>query len=265
MIKPGLFNSIFVIPILNILVLFYFVFEFLHIPYSFGFAIIALTALVRIILQPFFNQQMQTSKKMQEIKPQMDALTKKYKNDKKGLQQEQLKLYQQAGINPAAGCLFMIVQIPVFIALYQALLLFLQNTNQAKVIADVNKILYFPGISITSFNPWFCGFNLAIAPNVANNPFYYIIPVITAILQYYQVKVSAPPSTPAIVKPGEKTSTQEDFQKAMGTQMKYIFPVLIGWFAYTLPVGLSLYWNVFSLFSIIQYRNLNKIKVDKNG
>ena len=40
--------------------------------------------------------------------------------------------------------------------------------------------------------------------------------------------------------------------------MKYIFPVLIGWFAYTLPVGLSLYWNVFSLFSIIQYRNINK-------
>ena len=258
MIKPGFFNSLFVIPILNILVLFYFVFEFLHIPFAFGFAIIALTTLVRLVLQPFFNQQMQTSKKMIEIKPQMDALTKKYKNDKKGLQQEQLKLYQQAGINPAAGCLFMIVQIPVFIALYQALLLFLQNTNQAKVIADVNKILYIPGIRITTFDPMFFGFNLAVAPNVAGNVFYYIIPVITAILQYLQVKVSTPQSAPAIVKAGEKTSTQEDFQKAMGTQMKYIFPVLIGWFAYTLPVGLSLYWNVFSLFSIIQYRNINK-------
>ncbi|MDP3974502.1 MAG: YidC/Oxa1 family membrane protein insertase [bacterium] len=259
MIKPGFFNSLFVIPILNILVLFYFVFEFLHIPFAFGFAIIALTTLVRLVLQPFFNQQMQTSKKMIEIKPQMDALTKKYKNDKKGLQQEQLKLYQQAGINPAAGCLFMIVQIPVFIALYQALLLFLQNTNPAKVIADVNKILYIPGVRITTFDPMFFGFNLSVAPNVAGNVFYYIIPVITAALQYFQVKVSTPPSAPAIVKKeGEKTSTQEDFQKAMGTQMKYIFPVLIGWFAYTLPVGLSLYWNVFSLFSIIQYRNINK-------
>lgn len=264
MIKPGFFSSIFVIPILNILVLFYFIFEFLHIPFSFGFAIISLTVLVRIVLQPFFNQQMQTSKKMQEIKPQMDALTKKYKNDKKALQQEQLKLYQQAGINPAAGCLFMVVQIPVFIALYQALLLFLKNTNQAKVIADVNKILYFKGISISSFNPWFFGFNLAIAPNAAENPFYYLIPVITAVLQYFQVKVSTP-STPAIVKTDEKSSGQEDFQKAMTSQMKYVFPILIGWFAYTLPVGLSLYWNVFSLFSIIQYRNLNKVKVDKNG
>lgn len=255
-----LFNSLFVIPIKNVLVLFNWTFDYFNIPFAFGFAIIALTALVRIILQPFFNQQMQTSKKMIEIKPQMDALTKKYKNDKKGLQQEQLKLYQQAGINPAAGCLFMIVQIPVFIALYNTLFSILQTNNLSKVIIEINKILYIPGIKITSIDPMFFGFNLAIAPKVAGNVFYYIIPVITAILQYLQVKVSTPQNAPAIVKEGEKTSTQEDFQKAMGTQMKYIFPVLIGWFAYTLPVGLSLYWNVFSLFSIIQYRNLNKAK-----
>jgi len=50
-----------------------------------------------------------------------------------------------------------------------------------------------------------------------------------------------------------------DFQKAMNTQMKFIFPLMIGWFSYTLPVGLSLYWNIFSLFSIMQYKKL-KVK-----
>jgi len=255
MIKPGFFNSVFVIPILNLLVLFYVGFSYLKIPWAFGFAIVALTALVRIILRPFFNQQMETAKKMAEMKPQIDNLQKKYKDDKKTLQQEQLKLYQQAGINPAAGCLFMIVQIPVFIALYQALLLFLQKGDQAKIIAQINKVVYFPFLKVTSIDPWFFVFNLAISPSVAKNPYYFIIPIITAFLQYYQVQVSTPPQP----KVDEKSKgNSEDFQTAMNTQMKFIFPLLIGWFSYTLPVGLSLYWNIFSLFSIIQYKKIKK-------
>lgn len=256
MIKPGFFSSIFIIPILNVLVAFYVMFSFLRIPFALGFAIITLTFLIRLILQPFFNQQMQTAKKMQDIKPQLDILNKKYKGDKKRIQQEQLKLYQQAGINPAAGCLFMVIQIPVFIALYQAMLLFLQSGDQAKIIAGINKVLYSKALYIKAIDPNFFGFNLAASPNTAGNPIYYVIPLITAVLQYYQVKVSTPaqPNLPTTDKKGG----QEDFQKAMTSQMKYIFPLLIGWFAYTLPVGLSLYWNVFSLFSIIQYRKLNK-------
>ena len=263
MIKPGLFSSIFIIPILNVLVAFYVVFSFLRIPFALGFAIITLTFLVRFLLQPFFNQQMQTAKKMQDIKPQLDILTKKHKGDKKMIQQEQLKLYQQAGINPAAGCLFMIVQIPVFIALYRALLLFLHNGDQSKVIADINNVLYSKALYIKSIDPNFFGLNLAASPQTVGNPIYFLVPVVTAALQYYQVKVSTPiqsKSTPAQpnVPSTDKKGSQEDFQKAMTSQMKYVFPLLIGWFAYTLPVGLSLYWNVFSLFSIIQYRKLNK-------
>jgi len=259
MLKPGFFSSVFIIPILNLLVLFYVAFTYIRIPWAFGFAIVALTALVRIILRPFFNQQMETAKKMQELKPQIDNLQKRYKEDKKTLQQEQLKLYQQAGINPAAGCLFMIVQIPVFIALYQALLLFLQKGDQTKIIAEINNVVYFPFLKITSIDPWFFGFNLALSPSTANNPFYFIIPVITAFLQYYQVKVS----TPTLPKPKTEgvKENKDDLQSAMNTQMKYIFPLLIGWFSYTLPVGLSLYWNIFSLFSIIQYKNIKpKVK-----
>lgn len=202
---------------------------------------------------------METAKKMQDLKPHLDKLSKKHGTDRQKLQQAQLRLYQEAGINPASGCLSLIIQIPIFIALYQALLLFLSNggaQNMAKVVDSINKVLYIPALRITNFDLWFFGFNLAQTPQKAGIWFYYTIPLLTALLQYYQAKVSSPPSVPVDKSKGEKASSQADFQKAMQTQMKYIFPLLIGWFAYILPVGLSLYWNVFSIFSIIQYRKL---------
>jgi len=104
MLQPNFFNTYLVFPILNLLILFYKVFLFIRLPGAFGFAIIALTAFVRLLFQPFFKRQMETASKMQELKPHLDKLSVKHKNDKKQLQQEQMKLYQQAGINPASGC-----------------------------------------------------------------------------------------------------------------------------------------------------------------
>jgi YidC/Oxa1 family membrane protein insertase len=241
----------------------------MKLPGAFGFAVIGLTVLVRLVLHPFFKQQLEMSKKMQEMKPHLDRLSKEHKDDKNRLQQEQLKLYQQAGINPASGCIFMIVQIPVFIGLYNTLSLFLMNGNATKVIADINKALYWPMLKIQAIDPWFFGFNLAVTPAKGGQWYYYLIPVLTGILQYLQVQVSMPQQTqstaiqerkPEEQDPNKKPDDSGDFQKAMNTQMKYIFPFMIGWFSYTLPVGLSLYWNIFSLFSILQYRQLKSKK-----
>jgi len=266
MFKPGIFNTYFIFPILNLLVFFYKVFLYLRIPGAFGLSIITLTVLVRMILNPFFKQQLETAKKMQDLKPHLDRLSQKHKKEPQKLQQEQLKLYQQAGINPAAGCLFMIIQLPIFFALYQTLFTFFDPKHKlADVVKNVNNVvLYHPFLRIThSIDPWFFGFNLAMTPNKAGVWYYYLIPVITGILQYFQVQstmVTSPPAEPAaITKTDDKKKDDSgDFQKAMNTQMKYIFPLMIGWFSYTLPVGLSLYWNIFSLFSIIQYKRLKK-------
>ena len=143
MLSPNFFNTVFVFPIINILVVFYQVFSLVKVPGAFGLSIIGLVVLIRVILHPFFKQQIETSKKIQEIKPHLDHLSKKHKKDPKRLRQEQLKLYQQAGINPASGCLFMIIQFPIFIALYQTLNLFLSNGKNAKLITEINNILYF--------------------------------------------------------------------------------------------------------------------------
>lgn len=265
MLSPNFFNTFFVFPILNVLVLFYKVFLFIRIPGAFGFAIVALTVLVRLLLHPFFKQQIETTKKMQDLKPHLDKLSQKHKKDAKRLQQEQMKLYQEAGINPASGCLFMIIQLPIFFALYNTLSLFLTNGAAAKIISQINGVLYSPLLKIQSLDPWFLGFNLFLSPAKSHAWYYYLIPVITGVLQYLQVGVTTPPvqkTEDPVEKPDEKKKVDNsgDFQKAMNTQMKYIFPLMIGWFAYSLPIGLSLYWNIFSLFSIIQYRKIHSPK-----
>lgn len=262
MLDPNIFNLIFVFPILNLLVALFKIFLAIKAPGAFGLAIIALVGLVRLVFHPFFKHQMETAHKMQQLKPHLDNLQKKHKADPKKLQQEQMRLYQEAGINPAAGCLFMIIQIPIFIALYRTLSLFFTGDAANKVIASINKVLYHPSLHINAIDPWFFGLNLATSPSKAGHWVYFLIPVVTGFLQYLQVATSTPPPAAAPVKEGDKKDkdskdTSGDFQKAMNTQMKYIFPVMIGYFSYSLPVGLSLYWNVFSIFSIIQNKRIN--------
>lgn len=265
-----IFNNVFLYPILNLLTLFYKLFLIIGLPGAFGFSVVALTVFVRFLVNPFFKKQLETSKKMADIKPQLDRLSLKYKKEPQKLQQEQMNLYKQAGINPAAGCLFMIVQFPIFIALYQTLSNLLIKGQGAQTITSINKVLYLPFLHISKIDPWFLGFNLALTPAKAKLWFYYLIPVITGLLQYFQTQATMPAMMPAtsiptkeISKAGDPDKKKEenkggDFQKAMNTQMKYFFPVMIAWFSYTLPVGLALYWNIFSLFSIIQYRQMKK-------
>jgi len=264
-----IFDPFFAHPILNLLVVFYKLFLLIKLPGAFGFAIIALTVAVRLLFQPFFQKQIETAKKMQELKPHLDNLSAKHKNDQKQLQAEQLKLYQQHGINPTSGCLVMILQLPVFIALYNTLNLFLLNGHAEKTITAINKVLYFSFLKIDSINSWFFGLDLVKSPKQAGDWYYLLIPVITAALQYFQAQASMPPTqvekTSAVglsKKSGQtaevdKKSDGGDFQKAMNTQMKYMFPLMIGWFSYSLPIGLALYWNIFSIMGIMQYKNVN--------
>jgi len=268
------FHTIFVIPIINVLVMLYDVLTSVGIPGALGFAIITITVAIRFLMHPLFQKQMKTAQVMKDLKPQLDALQKKYKKDPKKLQAEQLKLYQEAGINPASGCLFAIIQMPIIFGLYQALNQFFNTNGYSAKIQEINKQLYFPNFQIENLNTLFIGFDLAKSPAQAGLWFYYLIPVLTAGLQFWQSKVTmtANPMTDLSAikddkenkekdKDGKKEgSTSEEFQKAMNTQMKYFFPIMIGYFSYTLPIGLSIYWNAFSLFSIIQHYITQKNK-----
>jgi YidC/Oxa1 family membrane protein insertase len=89
--------------------------------WTWALSIVILVALMRLILVPLFVKQMHTTRAMTALAPEMQALRKKYKNDKQTLQQETMKLYQQAGVNPLMGCLPVVLQLPLFFALYSVL------------------------------------------------------------------------------------------------------------------------------------------------
>ena len=108
---------------------------------------------------------MESARKLQELKPHIDALNKKHKDDKKKLQEEQMKLYKEHGVNPAGGCLPLLVSFPILIALYNLFFQILTNGDLAKVAEEINKVVYFPLLKISSLDLSFFGLSLAHKPS----------------------------------------------------------------------------------------------------
>ncbi|OGF99266.1 hypothetical protein A2Y99_04150 [Candidatus Gottesmanbacteria bacterium RBG_13_37_7] len=262
------FNSILVIPILNVLMGIYTLLNYLKIPGALGLSLIILTVAIRLLLTPLTSTQLKSANKLKELKPELDELAKKFKNDKTRLNQEQLKLYQREGINPAAGCLPLLLQMPILIALYNLFFKILAGSDMNTVIAEINKVIYYPFLRISTLDLSFFGLNLAHKPSDWQKAgwFLLLVPIITAILQYWQTKlmtVSQGVSNQtkikdSVDKSAEKKDNKADMGEAMQKQMGLMMPLMIGFFAYSFPLGLSLYWNTFTVFGIIQQNSLNK-------
>lgn len=271
--NPNLWNQLLIWPIVNLLVAFYKLFEILRIPGALGWAIILLTAAIRLLLHPLMATQLRSAKKMQALKPHLDDLSKKHKGDKTKLQQAQLELYKQHGVNPAAGCLPMLIQLPVLIALYNVFYQMLGNGNLEKLLLDINQVVYLPALKLSSIDLTFLGVNLGIKPSQWQTHGWWLlaVPVITALLQWWQTKLMMP--APAISdkqkvisSPDEKKKDEkkEDMGMEMQKQMAMITPLMFGFFALQFPLGLSLYWNVFGLFGILQQLSVNR-QADLHG
>jgi YidC/Oxa1 family membrane protein insertase len=270
MTDPNLWNQLLVWPIINVLLALYRLFESLGIPGPLGFAVIGLTIVIRLILYPLMQAQMRSAKKMSALKPHMDVLNEKHKNDKQQLQQAQLALYKEHGVNPAAGCLPLLIQMPVLIALYNVFFQVLSNGNLEKMVADLNQVAYASWLHVQTLDLTFFGVNLAIKPSAWQTDGWWLlsVPLITALLQWWQSKLMLP--QPAAVatqakivkkkknddKPEEKKP--EDTALEMQKQMAIIAPIMFGYFAFQFPLGLALYWNVFGIFGIMQQLKVNK-------
>lgn len=257
MTNPNIFNQILIWPILNVLMFFYKLLSASKIPGAFGLAIIFLTLLIRGLLYPLTRTQLSSAKKMTELKPQLDQLVKKYKGNRQRLQQEQLKLYQQHGLNPAAGCLPLLLQMPVFIALYRVFWHVLGNGNLTQVMESINQVVYHPYLKISSLDLSFFGMSLAEKPADWQRAGWWLllVPLATAGLQWWQTRLVTPQvknEKKEVVKKKEKKGSQEDLGREMQRQMALITPLMIGFVSFSFPVGLALYWNTFTLFGIIQ-------------
>ncbi len=263
MTNPTIWNQLLVWPITNLLLAFYKFCEWLHLPGPLGFAIILLTVAVRLILYPLMKAQLTSAKKMADMKPHLDELAAKHKDNKQALQQAQLELYKEKGINPAAGCLPTLIQFPILIALYNVFYQVLGNGNIEKMMTDMNAIVYNKALQLQSLDVTFFGMNLGVKPSDWQKFGWWLllVPVITALLQLYQSKLmtpNTPKATTAIEKTGEEK--KQDSMADMQKQMMFITPIMFGFFAFQLPIGLALYWNIFGLFGIIQQLQVNKGK-----
>jgi YidC/Oxa1 family membrane protein insertase len=260
-VNPGdIFNTLLLQPTINLVVLLIRSIEFLHLPGTLGIAIIALTIIIKLLTWPFTAQQMRSTKKMMDLKPHLDKLKEKHKDDKTALASAQMALYKEHGVNPAGGCIPAVFQILLIYPLYQVIQAVL---DPVKGLAKINYFLYDKSWHLDKLpDAHFLGFNLANKPSefAKLGLILLLIPVVTGLLQLVLSKMMAPqgvkpyPSdSPKEVK--EKVK-EEDMATAMQSQMLVMMPIMIGFFAYQFPIGLALYWNTLSIMSIIQQYNI---------
>lgn len=255
-----IFNLILLQPTVNLIILILRVLEQFHVPGALGFAIIILTGLVVAISWPFKSSQIRhtkkTADKMTELRPLFDELKEKHKDNKMAFNQAKTQLLQEHGVNPAAGCLPSLIPILFIWPLYQLIFALVGEHNG---LEKINYFLYSKDWYLSVLpNPNFFGVNLAHKPSefATAGFFLLLIPILTAVLTFIQSKMM----TPIPVKeypsdsPKEKKEKEsmEDAMVSMQGQMIYFIPLIVGFYAFQFPVGLSLYWNVLTFLGIIQ-------------
>lgn len=252
----AIFDTFFLAPIINVMVLFIHLFNAIGVPGSLGLSIIALTVVIKVLIWPFMTAQLRSARKMADLKPHLDRLKEKHKGDQKMFSQAQMALFKERGVNPVAGCLPALIQIPVFLALYQVIFAFFDVKSG---LARINDLSYSFVADLQKMpSPNFLGIDISHKPSDFGQYGWalLLIPVVTAALQFVQSKMMAPAPVKKYPSdsPKEKKEkdTKGDATTAMQTQMLYLMPLMIGFFSYSFPIGLALYWNTFTIFGIIQ-------------
>ena len=199
---------------------------------NFGLAIIALTVIVRTILFPIADKQFRSMAGMRKVQPKMKAIQERYKDDKPKLQQEMLKLYQEEKINPAAGCLPILLQIPIFYALYKVLLVSVEMRHQPFYlwIKDLSAPDPMTPVNLFGLLPFHPPGFLAIG----------ILPILLGITMWVQFKLN--PQQPDPVQ----------------AQIFSIMPWVLMFVMAPFAAGLQLYWVTNNLLSIGQQAWLYK-------
>ncbi len=220
---------------------------------SFGLAIVLLTVAVRIVLYPLNQKQMTSMQQMQKIQPRLKVLQEKYANDKEKLNQETMRLYKENKVNPAAGCLPLLVQLPILILLF--------NVLRTYDFAGTSFLGIILGSSTTA--------GLAQAVGVAADPTgnYGVMSVLTGILKnpaglsnagLYIGNLILLIGISFLTWAQQKLSSGTNPQMAM---MNTILPFFMAFICLSMPGGVMLYWGLSSLMGVVQqYFVMSKTK-----
>ncbi|MBN1878362.1 MAG: membrane protein insertase YidC [Anaerolineae bacterium] len=217
-------------PILNLLLLFY---KFLG--HETVLAMALVTLLFRLALTPLTLKQQKTANRQRELQPKLQELQEKYKDDKEKLAQEQMKLYQTSGINPMGGCLPLLIQLPLMLGFYQAIIRVLAATPLELLALPKQIYDWIPGLSLLiPLKSQFLWLDLALP-----DP-YYILPILVVLTSFLQQKLMTPPATDAQ-------------SEAMNKQMMFMMPIFIGVISLQYAAGLSVYFLISNIAGILQF------------
>ncbi len=225
-----------------------------------GIAIIVLTILLRLLLVPVFRKQIVSQRRMQILQPELRAIQLKYKGNRTKISEEQMRLYRERGINPAAGCLPALLQLVLLIPMYQVI-------SQGLAAPDISSMLQIAGNPLLSVAcqdpgnaavpcidptiPWLDWLTPAAGGLDAHVPeiLFMVIPgifglsvlaLISAFLQLIQTRMMIP------------VNTTNDPQVRMQQRIFLILPLFSLFYGWILPAGLFLYWITTTIFSIVQ-------------
>jgi len=185
---------------------------------SAGLGIIAFTLIVKTLMLPLTVKALRSSKAMQELQPKIKELQKKHGSDRQRVSQETMALYQQYRVNPMAGCLPMLIQIPIFLGLYNAIM----------------------RLSTSGAGLWDQGFWWL--PSLANPDPWHVLPIVAGLFQFVQTQMMRPANQPKSTDP----------QQAMMNSVMNIMPLTVVFFGWSFAAGPVLYWATQSVYSVVQ-------------
>ena len=208
---------------------------------SYGLAIVLMTIIIKIVLFPLTKKQIESTRAMMKIQPKMDEIRKKYKNDPTRLNQELAKLYKENNMNPLAGCLPLLIQMPILFGMYYSIR-GLKDHHEV-----LGSFLWVPEISKST--------NEIIEGLSFTDPQYllaFVLPLVSAFTTYIQAKQTMPKKNP--------NDKQQDGVMGMmqGQMMTYFMPLIIGVWSLSFPSALVIYWITMNIMQIAQQAYVNK-------
>ena len=233
----SIFNTVFYQPLYNGLIYLMGMFSI----FDAGVIVVLFTIIVKLIMFPLSLKATKAQMEMKDIEKDLERIKEQYP-DKQEQTQKIIELYKEKNINPFAGFLVLLIQLPIIIALYQ---IFLRSG-----LPVVNtELLYSFVTSPLSINMTFLGLVDIAGKSI-------ILALIAGISTYFQIAYATPPVSEP--EPGKKPTMQQDVMKMMQTQMKYGFPVLVVFISWSVSAAVSIYWITSNLFTIAQELYIRK-------
>lgn len=202
--------------------------------------IVLFTIAARLFILPLTLSSLRSSRRMQEVQPILKEIQRKYGKDPQRLQEETLRVYREHKINPVGGCLPLLLQLPIFFGVYQAVYHLMVPEQRVNLSAAAAEMLKDERLAQILAAPFF-GLDLGV-PAFGHNGFagfaYLILPTLSIVLQLMQQLMATP-------------RVQDPQQKAF-TQAMLIMPFIFGYIAFTFPTGAVLYWVISSVIGVIQ-------------